>query len=412
LAAARATEDRIALPPQPTRPPPRQPTATQDAALSCIAPGHPDTICDALAETLSRNLCREYQCRFGHILHHNVDKALLCGGRALPAFGGGTVTEPIRIFLAGRAISSLGAEVVQIEEIAVEGSLAWLKANLHALDTDSQIRIEALVQQGSQDLQSLFSRRGAQEIPLANDTSFGVGHAPLSALERCVLAIEQRLHHRDRAHDRRAWGEDIKIMAVRNGGRLKLTVACAMIGRFLASIDTYLEQKAALAAWVRECAREHGFADCDVTVNAADDAASGSVYLTVTGTPAEAGDDGQVGRGNRVNGLITPWRPMSLEAAAGKNPVSHVGKIYNVLATRVANALISALPEVTEAHCLIVSQIGAPVSAPALVHLRLATRDGVPTEQLRSRVEELIRDQFGRIPDLVRELVAGTIDVF
>ncbi len=44
--------------------------------------GHPDTICDALAETLSRNLCREYQSRFGYILHHNVDKALLCGGRA------------------------------------------------------------------------------------------------------------------------------------------------------------------------------------------------------------------------------------------------------------------------------------------------------------------------------------------
>src|SRR6266567_5111723 len=79
--------------------------------------GHPDTICDALAESLSRNLCREYQRRFGRVLHHNVDKALLCGGRALPAFGGGGVTEPIRISLAGRATSTLGGEVVPIEDI-------------------------------------------------------------------------------------------------------------------------------------------------------------------------------------------------------------------------------------------------------------------------------------------------------
>ena len=214
--------------------------------------GHPDTICDALAETLSRNLCREYQSRFGHVLHHNVDKALLCGGRAEPAFGGGRVTDPIRIFLAGRAITGVGNEVVPVEDIAVEGSRTWLKANLHALDVDRHVRIEALVHQGSQDLRSLFSRQGTRDVPLANDTSFGVGHAPLSALERLVRSVEQQLHGRDRAHDRPAWGEDIKVMAVRYGVRLDLTIACAMIGSFLAGIDSYLEQKAALAAWVRE----------------------------------------------------------------------------------------------------------------------------------------------------------------
>ncbi len=274
--------------------------------------GHPDTICDALAETLSRNLCREYQHRFGRVLHHNVDKALLSGGQAAPAFGGGSVTAPIRIFLAGRAITTVGNEAIPVDEIAVEGSRAWLKANLHALDVERHVRIETLVHQGSQDLQGLFSRKGRQGVPLANDTSFGVGHAPLSALERLVRAIEQGLHGRDRRRDHPAWGEDIKVMAVRNGSRVDLTVACAMIGGFLAGIGDYLEQKTELAAWVHETAGRYGFPDCSVTVNAADDALSGSVYLTVTGTSAESGDDGQVGRGNRVNGLITPCRPMSL----------------------------------------------------------------------------------------------------
>ncbi|MEH2673286.1 methionine adenosyltransferase [Bradyrhizobium elkanii] len=374
--------------------------------------GHPDTICDALAETLSRNLCREYVSRFGRVLHHNVDKALLCGGRAMPAFGGGKVTNPIRIFLAGRAATNVGNERIPVEDITIEGSRAWLKANLHALDADRHVRVEALVRQGSQDLQSLFSRGSTQRNPLANDTSFGVGHAPLSALERLVLAIEQGLHGRDRAHDRLAWGEDIKIMAVRSGEGVKLTIACAMIGRFLNDMDSYLQQKAALAEYARERATEHGFGDCEVAINAADDAASDSVYLTVTGTSAEAGDDGQVGRGNRVNGLITPWRPMSLEAAAGKNPVSHVGKIYNVLAKRVAETLVEAIPQVSAAQCLVVSRIGAPVSIPDLIHLRLATKDGVPPEELRERGAEIVSDHLGRIPELVGELVAGEIQLY
>ena len=371
--------------------------------------GHPDTICDALAEEFSRNLCREYLRRTGRVLHHNVDKALLCGGQAAPAFGGGEGTEPIRMILAGRAVSTIGTEVIPVREIAVEGSRAWLKANLHALDAERHVRIEAAVRQGSQDLQSLFLRSG--RIPLANDTSFGVGHAPLSPLERLVLAIEQRLHGRDRNGDRPAWGEDIKVMAVRNRDRLDLTIACAMIGRYLDGVDSYVEHKDALAAWIRECAREHGFADCSIAINAADDVAAGSVYLTVTGTSAEAGDDGQVGRGNRINGLITPLRPMSLEAAAGKNPVSHVGKIYNVLAKRVAESIVASAPEVSEAHCLIVSRIGAPVSRPALVHLKLATRDGAEVKGLRAKAAELVSVHLERLDELSRELVTGKVPV-
>ncbi len=58
-----------------------------------------------------------------------------------------------------------------------------------------------------------------------------------------------------------------------------------------------------------------------VHVNTADDIKKKSVFLTVTGTSAEMGDDGSVGRGNRCNGLITPNRPMSMEATSGKNPI-------------------------------------------------------------------------------------------
>lgn len=373
--------------------------------------GHPDTICDALAEQLSRNLCRHALDRFGEVLHHNVDKALLCGGSATPAFGGGEVTAPIEIHLSGRATDRVGSERVPVEEIAIEGSRAWLRSRLHALDADRHVRLHSRIRPGSQDLGELFAR-GRRRVPLANDTSFGVGYAPLSPLENLVLEAERALSSRDRASDHPAWGEDIKVMGFRHGRTARLTVACALIGRHLRGLDDYLAEKAAIQRAVSALATKWGFGECPVDVNAADAADGSSLYLTVTGTSAEAGDDGEVGRGNRVNGLITPGRPMSLEAAAGKNPVSHTGKLYNVLAHRVAERLVAELPEISAAECHLLSRIGHPVSDPALAHLRLRTVDGSPVENVSARARERLAAELERLPALLDAFVVGEIEVF
>jgi S-adenosylmethionine synthetase len=140
--------------------------------------------------------------------------------------------------------------------------------------------------------------------------------------------------------------------------------------------------------------------------------AGGSVYLTVTGTSAEAGDDGQVGRGNRINGLITPGRPMSLEAAAGKNPVNHVGKIYNVLARRIAEAAVSDIAEVAAAQCYLLSEIGNPLTNPAVVHLRMCTHDRGPVDRFESRMRDIVQAELRGVTALVDQFVAGAIDLF
>ena len=373
--------------------------------------GHPDTICDALAEMLSRALCREYLKRCGVILHHNVDKALLCGGRAAPDFGGGIVISPIQIYLGGRAASEISGDLVPIEEIAVETAKTWLKVNLHALDPELHVQIHPRIQPGSIDLQTLFSRGMHRGTALANDSSIGVGQAPLSPLERLVLTIERRMNSRDRAKKNPAWGEDVKIMGIRRGTTLDITVACAMIGRYLSHIDDYLAEKAAIGELVRSLAVEQGFEHCTTGINLADDL-GGGIYLTVTGTSAEAGDDGQVGRGNRVNGLITPYRPMSLEAAAGKNPVSHVGKIYNVVAERIAASLVAMSPDILRAECFLVSKIGAPVIEPAMVHVRLAFREDIPAARFKEQASEIALTHLRRIPLLVEHIIAGTVELF
>ena len=199
-------------------------------------------------------------------------------------------------------------------------------------------------------------------------------------------------------------------MGIRNSNTVHLTVACAIVGRHVGHLDDYLSEKASIERLARELAAQHGFTTAEITINAADHLRTGAVYLTVTGTSAEAGDDGEVGRGNRVNGLITPYRPMSLEAAAGKNPVTHVGKVYNVLAGQIAQALIR-IPDIAATQCVMVSRIGAPVTQPALVQVKLATKDGVPAGELKPQVEEVVTDQLSRAPKLVDDFVAGTIAV-
>lgn len=372
--------------------------------------GHPDTICDALAEVFSRNLTREYRARFGEIAHHNVDKALLCGGEALPSFGGGTVITPIHIYLAGRAVSEVRGLAVPVTEIAVDGSRAWLAASFHALDVNSDVQIKTLVRPGSQDLQNLFLRQGT--VPLANDSSIGVGYAPLSSLERLVLAIEKRMNGRDRLQQSPAWGEDIKILAVRRGKHVQLTIACAMIGRYLTHLDEYILEKELVKNLARELAAEHGLPNCDVEVNAADEEEASSIYLTVTGTSAEAGDDGQVGRGNRINGLITPCRPMSLEAAAGKNAVTHVGKIYNVIAQQIAERILVELQDIAATQCLLVSRIGNPITDPSVVHVQLAAHDGAPVDSFAIRTKEIAASCLTRAPQLIDDFENGKVEVF
>jgi len=373
--------------------------------------GHPDTICDTLAEEFSLALSRFYRERFGAILHHNVDKALLFGGRSEPAFGGGRVHEPIEIFLAGRAVVEVRGVRVPFEELAVEGSRRWLAAHLHALDAGPNVRIHPLVRPSSVDLLELAERARSSGMPLANDTSCGVGYAPLSPLERAVLDVERELNAPSRKLQHPELGEDVKVMGVRRGAEIELTVACAFVDRFLRDASDYLAARERARLVAAETARAVVGHELRVIVNAADDPARGSLYLTVTGTSAEAGDDGEAGRGNRANGLVAPYRPTTLESTSGKNPVTHVGKLYNLAAGLISQDLVDAMPEVCEAQCVLVSRIGDPVSEPQIVEIRLRRGDAGPVAELATRAREIARDQLERLPALAEELLEGRLAI-
>ena len=171
--------------------------------------GHPDTICDALAEELSRSLCEFYMDNFGLVLHHNVDKALLWGGISQPEYGGGKIISPMEIFLAGRATNEYKGVSVPIEELVEQSCTNWLNSNFHALDPIRDIKLHSLIRPGSPDLVELYLRQEKTGIALANDTSCGVGYAPLSEMERIVLHVENSLNSAETKELHPETGEDI-----------------------------------------------------------------------------------------------------------------------------------------------------------------------------------------------------------
>lgn len=371
--------------------------------------GHPDTICDALAEQASIALSQYYLQHCGQILHHNLDKVLLWGGSSIAAFGGGEVIKPIEIFITGRATLDFKGITIPIEELIEKACREWIRKHFHTLDAERHVRIRSLIRPGSSELVDLYMRQQRTGHWLANDTSCGVGYAPLSALENAVLHVEEWLNLTDRKQHPEL-GQDIKIMGVRCENQVDLTVAVPMIGAHIPSLDAYQQAKHRVQQNIDSYAGLSGL-NLNIEVNAADDPDFGSIYLTVTGTSAESGDDGEAGRGNRANGLITPYRPMTMESVAGKNPVTHVGKLYNIVARSIAEQVVNNIDGITAAVCVLVSRIGDPINKPQIVHLS-ATTEEEPLEIYNKDIRLIITEELSAITSLWEKLVSGMIVLY
>jgi len=371
--------------------------------------GHPDSIIDGIMEEISRELSKEYIKQFGKVLHHNVDKGQVCGGGTKVEFGGGLFEKPIYILLSGRATTEAEGKEIPVQHIAIKTAREYLKKAVRNLDVDSDVEVESRIAPGSADLVELFLR--GPRIAFSNDTSFGTGYAPLDDLENVTLAVEHRLNSDDYKTAHPEVGEDIKIMGLREGNKIRLTVAVAFISKFVHNIEEYIKFKERVRNDAEAVAKKITEKEVNVLVNTADDEKNNSVYITLTGTSAEMGDDGSVGRGNRVNGLITPFRSMSIEAAAGKNPVSHVGKIYNTLSFDIANQIVQEIPEVEDVTITLLSQIGKPVDQPKVASAEVITKDG-NYDKVKDKVHYILDKNLENITEVTNKIVFGKVGVF
>ena len=236
-------------------------------------------------------------------------------------------------------------------------------------------------------------------MPSSNDTSFGVGFAPFSETEKIVMETEELLNSKNFKKKYPQVGEDIKVMGLRENNKIILTTAVAMVSKYVDGRDTYLSVKDELKDIITDLALKKTDREVETFINTGDDNSCKSekgYYLTVTGTSAEMGDDGSVGRGNRANGLITPNRPMSMEATSGKNPINHVGKIYNLLSNKMAEDITKEIDGIKQVHIMLLSQIGKPIDHPKAASAQIIVEEGYSMESVNKDVEGIMNNLAGR----------------
>lgn len=374
--------------------------------------GHPDSICDSMMDRISVALCEEYLKRFGRIMHHNIDKGLLVAGEVETKLRGGRVVKPMLMVFGDRATFVVGGDTVPVEDIVKRTAKEWFKQNLHMVDPDKHLEYQIELKRGSDALTDIFNRKS--KYLGANDTSAAVGFAPMTTTERIVLETEKFLNSADFKKQHPDTGEDIKIMGMRKNRHIDLTIAIAFVDRYVDSEQRYFKRKEEIKQEVLDFVHANAQIDSiDVNINTADVPGRGlpGMYLTVLGTSADGADCGQVGRGNRVNGIIPLNRPTCSEAAAGKNPTSHVGKIYNFLTYEIAKRVQSETNGVREVYVWLLSEIGRPINEPKIASVQLILDHGTTLKEVSSKVQDLVAAELSNIDKFSDELAHGRMPV-
>lgn len=370
--------------------------------------GHPDTICDAVMESVAVQLAQVYLKTCGRVLHFNADKGMLVAGQVACRFGGGSVLAPMRLVMGDRATFEWKGKPIPVKEIAERAAYKWFKRHLPRIKPLKDLECQVELKPASEELRSVTER---PREAVANDTSATVGYAPLTPTERLVLQVEQFLNSRSFKKEFQDTGEDVKVLAVRREKDLDVTVAMPFLAPLIRSESEYFKRKAMVGRVLTDFVTQKsgdGFSP-HVFLNVLDQPGAGEAgtYLTLLGTSAEAGDSGEVGRGNRVCGIISLRRPASAEAAPGKNPVAHVGKIYNVLAQVLAEDIHRKVRGLRDVTVWITSQIGRPISSPQAVVVEIIPASGTNLAAVRPQIQREVQLAFTHMKSFCKALTRG-----
>lgn len=390
--------------------------------------GHPDTLCDAIAEKVSQAYSRYCLKHYGIILRHMVDKIALSGGASRVKFGGGEMLKPIRLYLNCRFTRTYQQETIPYLDIVRQVVYRHLGDVLPLLGLDQWLTIvdnthfapgPGVVYEA--DGSTKNERQFFFEVPekefaafhdnnlRSNDTSTAVAYSPLSATEKIVILVETTLNDRAFKKLHPYVGMDIKVMARRIKKRLDITVCIPFVAAHTPSKEFYFEKLRSLEDIIKKLvASNFGQFDVTVSLNTRDDPSTSDFYLTLTGSAIESGDEGVVGRGNRYNGVIPFTRHMSMEACCGKNPVYHVGKLYTAICSLISDEIFSLVG--LETYVYLTSQMGRILSDPWSACVEVC--GGGATSTQRQMIEAIIERNLARANETTQKIVKGELNLF
>lgn len=384
--------------------------------------GHPDTLADALAEELSVKYSNYTFKQFGAVLHHNFDKVGLLGGSSYVSFGYGYLKDPIRVLINGRASIRFGKEEISVNKLLISWTKNFFKKRLPMIDVDKDLEFYLNLSSQSSPGKTYekeakrsarrrwFKPESIKDIPelkklFANDTVLGVGYAPSSKLERLIIDIEKILNGGSYKKKNSWVGSDIKIMGYRNTDSFFLTLCVPQIANFVKSLEDYKINIKRVKYDIEKIIKKHNIENYKLSINTRDNYKLRELYLTATGSSIESGDEGLAGRGNRVNGLISSTRPISIEGSCGKNPVYHVGKLYYLAAFEIADKVFKKFKITNE--IFIASQSGRDLIDPWVVAINIPKNFNKKKE-----LESFVKNEVKKIPMITNKILRKKVSLF
>ncbi|WP_239334446.1 methionine adenosyltransferase [Frankia sp. CiP3] len=358
--------------------------------------GHPDTLADGIAELASIRYSRHCLEVAGAVLHHNLDKVAVLGGRAAFTDTDGIYDRPLRVVFGGRISTSFAGRPLPVREILQQAAVDHLRAALPGFDRVTlEVRHETT---DSSKFPHWFAPRSLDDLPerptaFSNDTAYLVGSAPRTATETVVLLAEAWFR-------RLPWaGSDIKALAVRDGAIWTVTVCVPALAGYLTSSAECHDAVTAAAGELTAVLQEHLQSRVTVVCNTRGSRTGplSGQYFTLSGSAVDYGEDGLVGRGNARTGVISGAHLAGNEATFGKNPAYHVGKVGGWLADEAARAVAA---EFGPCRVALLWRNGAPYDEPAFIEITVG-RGAPPGE-----AEELVRATLCRT-DWMDELLSG-----
>lgn len=312
--------------------------------------GHPDTVADALAEKVSIEYSKYCFEKFGAVLHHNVDKLSVLGGLVDIDWGKGEMVKPIRILVNGRMSASFNNEPIPIKDIYTKAIKEQLGKCLPSLDVNKWLKIIDESTSSSKNPR-WFNPLSLSDVPdssktFANDTSVVVSYWPLTVSEKVTLNLESFFYDKQGKPKYKEYGQDIKVMTVRRDNAFTITMCVPFFAKYVTSSENYWKNLSELEQKLLDYAKEMlgNNTNIDLKVNAHDQRRkdqknANTFYFVAAGGALDFGEEGVVGRGNNRLGIIPSLRPYSMEAAPGKNPVYHVGKILGLVVDELAKEI-------------------------------------------------------------------------
>jgi len=388
--------------------------------------GHPDNICDTLAEKISSEYSKYCMEHYGVILRHMIDKLSILGGGSKVKYGGGEMISPIRILINGRFTDRFQSEKINYMVIVKKIIKDYFNELFPMLDFEKHVVIVDNTHHNegpgvvyNDDDTTNNEREKFFEVVSkgdfnrhnnhfrCNDTSTTVSYYPMSNLEKTVLEIEMTLNSQ-KYKEKYPWtGNDIKVMGMRKGSSIEITSCVPLISLYVKDLDDYINKLKLIRVDIQKIIKKHfKKSDIQLYLNTRDDYEKNDMYMTLTGSAIESGDEGSVGRGNRSRGVIPFSRSFSMEAACGKNPVYHTGKLFTAIGDAISEKIYKKFGLENVVYCT--TKMGDSIENPWNISVEL--NEDVSSD-IKKQIEDIVNEKVKEHYNITKKIVNRKIKV-